>query len=89
MCVCVCLCVTGLPLSSLHFLVPEHVNSFEALCPYPHKNIVTAYGICTDAPDGQLRIVMELCTKSVWQLLDEHRVRVGQLILRGGFFRCL
>jgi hypothetical protein len=51
-------------------------RSFEALCPYPHKNIVTVYGICTDAPDGQLRIVMELCVKSVWQLLDEEQEKV-------------
>jgi hypothetical protein len=67
----------------LHFPVlapvcPPHSPrpSFEALCPYPHKNIVTAYGVCTDAPDGQLRVVMELCVKSLWDLLQEQKGKV-------------
>jgi serine/threonine protein kinase len=51
-------------------------RSFEALSPYPHPNVVTAYGVCTDAPDGQLRIVMELCVKSLWDLLDEQKPKV-------------
>ncbi len=28
----------------------------------PALNVIQLYGICTDAPDGKLRIVMELCT---------------------------
>ncbi len=28
----------------------------------PAKNVVTQFGVCDDALDGQLRIVMELCT---------------------------
>jgi hypothetical protein len=27
----------------------------------PHANVVTVFGVCVDAPDGDLRIVMELC----------------------------
>ncbi len=37
-------------------------------CPYawllqmhPHKHVVRAYGICVDAPDGLVRIVMDMC----------------------------
>jgi serine/threonine protein kinase len=28
----------------------------------PAQNVIQLFGICTDAPDGKLRIVMELCT---------------------------
>ena len=27
----------------------------------PHANVVTVWGLCTDAPDGKLRVIMELC----------------------------
>ena len=65
--VCACACVR--PLCSLH--------SFELVLVNPHENIVSVYGICTDAPDGNLRIVMRLCVKSVWDLLQQHRARVS------------
>jgi hypothetical protein len=58
----------------------HYPHSFEALCPYQHKSIVTVYGICEDAPDGQLLIVMELCVKSVWKLLEESRDRVCDVV---------
>jgi hypothetical protein len=29
----------------------------------PHPNIVTVMGVCTDAPDGKVRLVMRLCSK--------------------------
>jgi hypothetical protein len=64
------------------------VRSFELVLVNPHENIVSVYGICTDAPDGNLRLVMRLCVKSVWDLLQQHRPRVshpllGRFTLRG------
>jgi hypothetical protein len=29
----------------------------------PHENILTVYGICNDAPDGKVRLVMKFCEK--------------------------
>ena len=69
-CVCVLVCVP--PLLALCC-----VRSFELVLVNPHENIVSVYGICTDAPDGNLRIVMRLCVKSVWDLLQQHRARVS------------
>jgi hypothetical protein len=53
------------------------LHSFELVLVNPHENIVSVYGICTDAPDGNLRIVMRLCVKSVRDLLQQHRPRVS------------
>ncbi len=33
----------------------------EVLARFPHTNVVTVYGMCVDAPDGLLRIVMQHC----------------------------
>jgi hypothetical protein len=33
----------------------------EVLLIKPHKHVVTVYGICTDAPDGGVRLVMDYC----------------------------
>ena len=33
----------------------------EVLLLKPHKNVVTVYGICTDAPDGGVQLVMDYC----------------------------
>ncbi len=33
----------------------------ETLARHPHNNIVTVYGMCEDAIDGELRIVMQYC----------------------------
>ena len=33
----------------------------QTLARLPHANVVTVFGLCVDAPDGDLRIVMELC----------------------------
>jgi hypothetical protein len=57
------------------------VCSFELVLVNPHENIVSVYGICTDAPDGNLRLVMRLCVKSVWDLLQQHRPRVSHPLL--------
>ena len=73
-CVCVLVCVP--PLLALCC-----VRSFELVLVNPHENIVSVYGICTDAPDGNLRLVMRLCVKSVWDLLQQHRLRVSHPLL--------
>ena len=39
----------------------------------PHRNIVTMYGECTDAPDGKVLLVMELCKESVYRCLQRRR----------------
>jgi hypothetical protein len=57
------------------------LRSFELVLVKPHENIVSVYGICTDAPDGNLRLVMRLCVKSVWDLLQQHRARVSQPVV--------
>ncbi len=36
---------------------------YDKLLLHPHENILTVYGICTDAPDGKVRLVMKLCEK--------------------------
>jgi hypothetical protein len=55
-------------------------GSFELLLLNPHKNVMVLYGICTDfphgKPDGRLRLVMERCVKSVFDLLVEQRIEV-------------
>ena len=55
-------------------------GSFELLLLNPHKNVMVLYGICTDfphgKPDGRLRLVMERCVKSVFDLLVEQRFEV-------------
>ncbi len=41
-----------------------------------HENIVTVFGVCDDAPDGCLRLVMELCelgSLDSWQLNQINR----------------
>ena len=34
----------------------------EVLQQSPHKNVLVVYGICTDAPDGSMRLVMAFCS---------------------------
>jgi hypothetical protein len=36
---------------------------YELLKDNPHENIVPVYAICTDAPDGKVRLVMRFCEK--------------------------
>ncbi len=36
---------------------------YDKLLLHPHENILTVYGICTDAPDGKVRLVMKYCEK--------------------------
>jgi serine/threonine protein kinase len=43
----------------------------------PHPGIVQVLGVCTDAPDGQVRIIMRLCEKgSLEGILHSARVKV-------------
>ena len=36
---------------------------YELLLLNPHDHILPVYGICTDAPDGKVRLVMKYCEK--------------------------
>jgi serine/threonine protein kinase len=36
---------------------------YEKLLLHPHDNILPVYGICVDAPDGKVRLVMKYCEK--------------------------
>ena len=36
---------------------------YDKLLLHPHDNILPVYGICTDAPDGKVRLVMRFCEK--------------------------
>ncbi len=36
---------------------------YDKLLLHPHENVLTVYGICTDAPDGKVRLVMKYCEK--------------------------
>jgi len=42
---------------------------YELLKDNPHDNILPVYGICTDAPDRKVRLVMRYCEKGS---LDSH-----------------
>ena len=61
---------------------------YEKLMANPHDHVLPVYGICTDAPDGKVRLVMKLCEKgSLDALLRAHAVpEVGVLCFSGGFF---
>jgi serine/threonine protein kinase len=54
------------------------VRLYERLAGSPHPNVVPVMGICVDAPDGKLRLIMRLCPKgSLDDLLAAARVEVG------------
>jgi hypothetical protein len=36
---------------------------YDKLLLHPHENILTVYGMCSDAPDGKVRLVMKYCVK--------------------------
>jgi serine/threonine protein kinase len=51
----------------------------------PHPHIVTVFGVCTDAPDGRVRIVMEMCAHgSLLDLLGK-----SPTVCRGQLPRCV
>lgn len=64
---------------------------FELLLVNPHANIVSVYGICTDHPDRQLRIIMKRCLKSVAELvkLAADKVRRFSLLCQCSRTVCL
>ena len=43
---------------------------------HPHDNILPVYGICTDAPDGKVRLVMRYCEKGS---LDDYLTGTAKL----------
>jgi hypothetical protein len=44
-------------------MMTREVQLYERLQGRPHENIVQVFGVCVDAPDGNLRLVMRLCVK--------------------------
>ncbi len=53
------------------------VQLYELLSNRPHPNVVAVMGVCTDASDGRMRLVMRLCLKgSLEDLLLRSRVEV-------------
>ncbi len=57
----------------------EEIRLYERLAGNSHPNVVTVMGVCTDAPDGKVRLVMRLCAKgSLDNLLVKSRVEVSQ-----------
>jgi hypothetical protein len=65
---------------------------YERLLVHPHPNIVQVFGLCVDAPDGKMRLVMRLCAKgSLYALLvaSQKQVRVAPPCSRASSFpRC-
>ena len=57
---------------------------YEKLMANPHDHVLPVYGICTDAPDGKVRLVMKLCEKgSLDALLRGHAApEVGVVFFR-------
>jgi hypothetical protein len=50
---------------------------YELLLLNPHDHILPVYGICTDAPDGKVRLVMKFCERgSLDVLLRDHAQRL-------------
>jgi hypothetical protein len=60
------------------------INRYERLQKHPHPLILTVFGICTDAPDSKLRLVMNLCTHgSVEDTLSRAYPQVCPHVMRG------
>ncbi len=58
---------------------------YELVLAQPHDHVLQVLGICTDAPDGQLRLLMHLCEQGS---LDAHlkncKYQVGPFVAFGG-----
>ena len=52
---------------------------YELLLINPHDHILPVYGICTDAPDGRVRLVMKYCEKGS---LDSYLVETARREVR-------
>jgi hypothetical protein len=69
----------GLKPSDAAALATE-ISLYERLAGNSHPNVVTVMGVCTDSPDGKVRLVMRLCAKgSLDNLLMKSRVEVRSL----------
>jgi serine/threonine protein kinase len=49
---------------------------YDKLLLHPHDNILPVFGICTDAPDGKVRLVMKYCEKGS---LDDYLTATARL----------
>jgi serine/threonine protein kinase len=69
--------VNGLRASDKAALEKE-VELFSRLS--PHSNVVTVFGICSDAPDQKVRLVMQLCSEGSlldWLKKERYKMDVG------------
>jgi hypothetical protein len=56
----------------------REINLNRALLVRPHPHVVQVLGVCTDAPDGMVRMVMRMCAKgTVYDQLIRARLKVS------------
>ena len=55
--------------------IDNETRLLEVLMRYPHRNVVKVLGVCIDAPDGNVRLVMEYCSGGS---LDSYLSRVRE-----------
>ncbi len=65
--------------------IDREQKHFELLLLDPHTNILPVYGICKDAPDGKVRLVMKYCEKGS---LEHHLAGQVRLEVRGDGASC-
>jgi hypothetical protein len=62
---------------------------YEKLMANPHDHVLPVYGICTDAPDGKVRLVMKYCEKgSLDALLRHHAFPEVRVSFLPSLFSC-
>jgi hypothetical protein len=55
----------------------REIALYEVLLKNPHPGVVQVLGVCVDAPDGQVRLVMRLCAKgSLESMLKQRAIKV-------------
>ena len=59
----------------------------ELLLQHPHRNILVVYGIVTDAPDGNVRLVMAYCHGGGLDVYLNTTRKAGEVCGRGGVKR--
>ncbi len=66
-----------------HEALAREIELYEVLLKNPHPGVVQVLGVCVDAPDGQVRLVMRLCAKgSLESVLKQGALKVRSLQYR-------
>jgi hypothetical protein len=61
----------------------REIALYEVLLKNPHPGVVQVLGVCVDAPDGQVRLVMRLCAKgSLESMLKQRAIKVRHAPLK-------